>query len=148
MEGYKEVVFSEDTRVVAGARIAVFKAGVPRTVHPEIAQTALGMGAKGTAKATKKKVAPQPEPSEPVAEEAPAPAPKKRRGRRKKRTEAEIIASTIEFMTAEQPQWLGPECYDLNNLPRMTLFAEAVPDLTPALREAAWEVFISGQRDG
>lgn len=143
---FQTVVFTEDTRVVTGDRVAWFKAGVPRAVHPELARAALGMGASAP-KTSHDLTADSTE----VTAAAPPPKPKakrKRAPRKKKRADDVIIADAVEFMTTNQPNWIGEECYDLNNLPRMHLFSEAVPDLTPTLREAAWDTFISGQVGG
>ena len=137
MEGFEEVVFTEDTRVVAGTFVALFKAHQPRKVNPTLVKAALGMGAK---------LAPGPVPDPDPVEASEEPPPKKRRARRKKRTESVIISDAVEYMTVNQPSW-SPEDYDLNKLPRMHLFKAAVPDLTPTLREAAWDIFVSGQRD-
>jgi hypothetical protein len=46
MEEYQEVVFAEDTRVTTGSRVALFKSGIARKVHPEIVAAALGLGAE------------------------------------------------------------------------------------------------------
>jgi hypothetical protein len=153
MQEFQEVVFEEDTRVVAGAHLVPFKANVPQRVNPIVVGAALALGGKvrtPTPKAPPRShqpaQPPQPPPPEDVGLRAVPEVIKTRRKRRKKRTDADIIATTVEYMAGAQPSW-KPEQYDLNKLPRMSLFGEAVPDLTPTLREAAWDIFISGQRD-
>lgn len=144
MEGFETVVFKEKTRVTVGAHIAWFQANTPRLVNRVIADEAIRQGAE--VYTVPKPKAPPKRAYKPVVDEElkkRSPAPRKKR---KKRPDSTVIADAVEFMTEAQPSWTK-EQYDLNKLPRMTLFKEAVPDLTPTLREAAWDIFISGQRD-
>ena len=153
MQEFQEVVFEEDTLVVAGAHLVPFKAKVPQRVNATVVGAALALGAKVRTPPPKTpprervglRAVPKPAP-EPTIEPAPEQKIQKKRGRKKKRTDTNIIATAVEHMTVAQPSW-KPDDYDLNKLPRMFLFKEAVPDLTPTLREAAWDIFISGQRD-
>jgi hypothetical protein len=46
MVEYKEIVFTEDTRVTTGRRVVLFKAGVPQKAHPEVVTAAFTLGAQ------------------------------------------------------------------------------------------------------
>lgn len=146
----KSVVFKTDTRVTTGTRVALFKAGVPRAVHPEIAQAAMGMGARDATAEVEIMAIPDEETVAPDFKEPLAVETKVTRRRRKKKARPDpvIIAETVEFITKFQPEWATDAKYDINKQPRMSLFADAVLDLTPALRDAAWDIYISGQVGG
>lgn len=136
MEGsFRTVMFDTQTRVVAGSYVAIFQAGVPRQVNDQLYRTAMSMGAT--------------EPAEKKA--TPAPKPKKRRSPRQKaamldRSEPSIVAAAVEFIEANQDSWDAEKDYDPSGIPRMTLFKENVPGLTTALRDQAWDLYMTTVR--
>ena len=79
----------------------------------------------------------------PPAEAAPEPKPKAKRKRKPRaRGEAAIITAAAKAI-----EKLSPEDFAPSGEPRMAALREDVPDLTPELRDKAWDLVVATARE-
>ena len=131
MSESNEVVSDTPMRIVAGGHVAVLQANVPRTLPPALYEVAIAMGAKPT-KAKAKRATPALE-SKPKT---------KRKRKPRQRSDAAIVTAAAKAI-----EKLSPEDYSPTGEPRMAALREEVPDLTPELRDKAWDLVVATARE-
>lgn len=136
MDGFKEVVFDSAQRVVAGSYVALFKPNEPRFVNEELYRAAMAMGGQ------------VPQTEAPLID--PPQEPVKRRRRRKAKPkidqQAELTPSVVEFIENNQDKWDHAQDYDMDGVPRISLFKDSFPELDSETRDIAWAIYVDSKR--